>query len=958
MLWALLRLLLWGSCLVCAQTLTPAFQIKLPPINSSLTRFSVAVRNNEPPLLAPDYSDTFRAVSDALMLPLEMHDYHKDDDLFDAVANGSVNAVVSSGSTFLCMAYRFGVTPVASMIGLAAGEPSRYVAGAIIVRSGDTTITDLSSLVGKSIACPGLTQLAWCQSQWLVLHEAGLDLFQIAKAVLYGADALTILSDVASGAVDVGFVAAGQLERLIAAGKLGADQLRILDEVTDNYPYGRSTPLYPGVLVSVSPGVDVRTLAVTETTLLGILGNSSAAQTGLYSSFTTPDDYSEVHNLQAAIGSLYPNGSCLDDHQILDQLTCPPGQFRSLGTCSDAMFTCPPEYTCVCSLCAPYTRSRFGGLTTPQFVAVVVLSLLTLLFSVLAVGFYFFYRVNEIPFESLGVDCLHPVVAGTSSCGRVLRGEYLGLDVCVKRAYRKLGKSPSVFDRDAPAEASTMWTPLNLLAYFGHFYQRRSVWLANKRVSKRHDNLVECLGVSRGPDRNEVLVVNRWMAVGSLYDLLGNFTFYVGTQLTMSILKDVAEGLEFLHGMGCYGKDLDSQHLLLDDNYTCHIGTSARKRACPPRAKLRLAPELLRGGSATAQSDVYSYGCFMYEILFRAEPYEGEDIDTVIACILDTDADAPKRPVMNTKRRSSLVSVLNSPLQNLMLSCWAPDPGQRPTLGAVLHMLRDMAPIGASLADTLLSERHVNQDLLRRLFPVDKVREALQRNETVPIMEHPAVTICFANVVGYTNVYSGLHPRDVVNMLDAMYKGLDSLLQRHNLFKVETVGDIFFCCGNLLNDQPEHVAAITRFALEALSLTTSCHVPNTTAGEPDIGSEQIMLRIGVHTGPVVSTVVGNPQTNPRYCLFGDTVNIASRMESSSEPGKIQCSEHTASLLGVTELWNRVRKRPGRQEIKGKGVMKTHWVLSDNDLTMERLQKRFIDRLHPRSSQASIDILTV
>ncbi|CAK0766665.1 hypothetical protein CVIRNUC_003382 [Coccomyxa viridis] len=952
MLWTFLYTVFWGFLIVCGQPLTPAFQIRLPPINSSLTRFSVAVQSNEPSLLAPDYSETFKAVSDALMLPLDVQAYTNDDDLFAAVANGSVDAIVSSGSTFMCMAYRFGVSPVASLIGLAAGQPSPYVAGAIVVRSSDTTITGLPSLVGKSIACPGLTQLAWCQSQWLVLHEAGLELFQVAGAVLYGADSLTILSDVAAGSIDVGFVAAGQLEELGAAGKLDLNEFRLLNGMTGGYPYGRSTPLYPGFLVSLSPGVDVRVMAIAEATLLGILPDSSAAQAGLYSTFTTPDDYSQVHNLQADIGALYPNGSCLDDKRILDQLTCPTGQLRSSGICSDSRFVCPQEYTCLCSLCVPYTRSRFGELTLPGFLAVVILSAFILLFAALATGFHFFYRINEIPFHSLEIDCDHPHVAGTSSCGRVIRGRYLGLDVCVKRACQKLGRAPSVFDKDTPESAPSSWLLLDAIhRAISHIRQRHQMWRAKKRVVMRHDNLVECLGVSHGPTGNDVLVVNRWMAVGSLYDLLGNITFYVGTQLTMSIMKDVAEGLEFLHGMGCYGKDLDSQHLLLDDNYTCHIGTSARNQSRAPRAKLRLAPEILRGGSATAQSDVYSYGCFMYEILFRAEPYEGEDIDTVIGCILDTDADTPKRPIMSTKRRSSLVSSLNSPLQGLMLSCWAPDPGQRPTLGSVLHMLQEMAPVGTSLADRLLSERNVNQDLLRSLFPIDDVREALQRKERVPILEHPAVTICFANVVGYTNVYSGLHPRDVVAMLDTMYKGLDSLVQRYNLFKVETVGDIFFCCGNLLNDQPDHAAAITQFALEALSLTTSCHMQ-------DIGGEQIMLRIGVHSGPVVSTVVGNPQTNPRYCLFGDTVNIASRMESSSEPGRIQCSDYTAALLGVTELWNRVRKRPGRQEIKGKGAMKTHWVLSDNDLTMERLQKRFIDKLHPRTSQASMDIFTV
>ncbi|GIL52659.1 hypothetical protein Vafri_8480 [Volvox africanus] len=186
---------------------------------------------------------------------------------------------------------------------------------------------------------------------------------------------------------------------------------------------------------------------------------------------------------------------------------------------------------------------------------------------------------------------------------------------------------------------------------------------------------------------------------------------------------------------------------------------------------------------------------------------------------------------------------------------------------------------------------------------------------------HSALTLLFCDIQGFTTMCNSVKPAVVMAFLNDLYTRLDALLDVYGVYKVETIGDCYVAAGGLMkvdeetgavtvrsdDVDPQHAHRTVQFAKALLHAASAVRLPNT--GEP------VRLRVGIHSGPAMSGVVGTRM--PRFCLFGDTINTASRMESTGVPGAIHVSQATRDLV-PWEPW----EPTGGVQAKGKGLMET------------------------------------
>ncbi len=935
------------SCLALCSSFSSGENYTIPPLNSTPRGYRIGIQQAYTPDLTLNsalFNQTFGTyLSATLNESFEAIPLQSDAQIQQAVESNSIDFLFSGPTSYSCINLQYGYSAIAGLINLVQTIPSQVLAGAIVTRADRADITSLEDLIGKRIGCAALTQLTACQSQWIELQKHDLSLFQIASQVLFGNNSQQIVLGVLTGLVDVGFVSPGQVEGYCGANTSCSSQFKFLNPQNDPRISGTfSTSLYPASSFSTSPFVDLQTRSRVMAALLDIKPSDGPAQDGNYYGWTSPYSYSYIAKQQQSVGFIQ-DGICRQVMSLYDAVDCPDGYTKlnavqSTKNCNDGGLECPSSFECVCYPCVENRNEfRAGVLDLGGLIGVVLGASLVLLVLLALVARRTIFRVPNIPFHAIALHTNNEL--GKSGLGRVLRGRYDGSDVIIKRAFPNKGIRKSVFDVGEEASdrqqlhSSSCLTPLRWLILVPHMLwyketsRRRHAKSVHDLTFMRHNNIVNTKGVCYG-NGDEILIVNEFMGQGCLYDLIQNKTFEMDLVLVISMLKDVAAGMQYLHKRNVFGRNLRSHHLLLDNNDRCHIGTSFHKVRSSGRAAIWLAPEVLRGGKVSDKSDIYAFGMFMYELIYKSEPFGDEDIAVILTEVMDTEADEPKRPTVH--RRPSLNIELENPLIDLMLACWAEEPDERPTIDYVNDILTlfKHEPVYRE------AKRQGEQDrkILQRGFP-PYILEALRRGEPIPYREHPSVTVFFSDIVGYTTISSSLRPVNVMEMLNRLYIGFDELVIRYDLYKIETVADAFLAVGNMHKDQEsDHVVRVANFALDALEYAEQVKIQEDK-------EDCLTVRIGLHTGSIVGSVVGSPTSNPRFSLFGDAMNTGSRMESTSQPGRIQMSDVTATLLKDSPLAHRLKRRAGTQFIKGKGEMVTFWLASNKDLQQELRQKR-------------------
>lgn len=937
----------------------------VPPLMAAKQSYKVGIQQAYTPdltLTSSLYNFTFGSyMSEALNTSFSTVPLTSDAEIQELVQNGSLDFIYIGPTTYSCLNLQYGYSAAVSFINYVGSTPSQVLAGAIVTQSSRFDIAKITDLVGKRIGCASLTQVTGCQSQWIELQKKGLNLFQDASQVLFGNNSQQVLQNLITGSIDVGFLGPGQVEGFCANSSDSdcLSKFKFLNSQEDPRINGKfSTALYPGSTVAVSPLVDLELRKNFAKVLLSVRASDEPAMLGRYYGWTSPYTYSFVTKQQELLGFI-EDGVCREVNSLYDIVDCPTGFIKvnseqSAENCNLKGIPCPSAFDCVCYPCIKAENSRqFGKLGVRGLIGLVV-GTSSLLIAICIFGvFITVLRIDEIPFKMIKLD----VEIGKSGLGRVFRGKYDGTEVIVKRAFPKRGFRKSVFDikdecsipslRPSSSRSSLSRLPFSVVRMIwyklvGRRYHAKSVCAL---TDMHHNNIVSTMGVSYG-NGDEILIVNEYMGQGSLYDLIHNKTFDMDVVLVLSLLKDVAAGMSYLHNRSrpVIGRNIRSHHLLLDNNYRCHIGTSFHKPDPGGRAAIWLAPEILRGESISKRSDIYAFGMFMYELIYKSEPFNNEDSSAILAEIMDTEADEPKRPQIN--RRPSLNLELENPLIDLMMACWSEDPMERPTIQIVNDRLTIFKH--EPVYKEAKRQNEQNQKILESNFP-PYILDALRKGEPIPYREHPSVTVFFSDIVGFTTISSSLQPVDVMSMLNRLYRGFDDLVVKHNLYKVETVADAFLAVGNMHIEQTDHVTRVANFALEALEYALGVKIDEDK-------EDCLTVRIGLHTGSIVGSVVGSPTSNPRFSLFGDAMNVGSRMETTSEPGRIQLSEPTASILKDLPLSVRLRRRAGSQFIKGKGYMITYWLASDKDLVQESRQKRLSKSSNTSEDHVSLEML--
>ncbi len=217
------------------------------------------------------------------------------------------------------------------------------------------------------------------------------------------------------------------------------------------------------------------------------------------------------------------------------------------------------------------------------------------------------------------------------------------------------------------------------------------------------------------------------------------------------------------------------------------------------------------------------------------------------------------------------------------------------------------------LAVNLNQERRKSDRLLRNILP-ESVAEELKRQDRVEPLEYPRASVLFTDFVGFTNISEHLTPQELVAELSASFAEFDAISRRYGVEKIKTIGDAYMAVGGIPKTNRTHAVDCVRTALDLCAYLENLRAARATTGLP-----AWQLRVGINTGPLVAGVIGTEKF--AYDVWGDTVNTASRLESSGAPGRINISAET--YHAIREFF--VCEYRGRVKAKNKGEIEMYFV---------------------------------
>ncbi|XP_052688303.1 guanylate cyclase 32E-like isoform X1 [Crassostrea angulata] len=542
---------------------------------------------------------------------------------------------------------------------------------------------------------------------------------------------------------------------------------------------------------------------------------------------------------------------------------------------------------------------------------------------------------------------------------------------------------PQKLDKKSSLRASMVAPPVKVGSYKGTIVSVKILIKKNLDINRSlkkqlyirkemtHDNINRFIGMS--VESPHLYIVTQYCARGSLKDILKNEDLHLDDMFIASLVADLVKGMIFIHEseIGFHG-NLKSSTCLVDSRWVLQIADFGLQQLVnkdnSPKPEnesyydelLWTAPELLRSKNTqpqgTQKGDTYSFAIILYEIHGQDGPWGKTKYSSaeIIHRVTSVAEDVPFRPDVSKLSCEAFI-------KQCITECWHESHEYRPDFKYIRYRLKPMQQglkpnifdnmlaimekyannleaLVAERTEQLSEEKQMTENLLYRMLP-RPIANKLKRGQYVNPESYDCVTMYFSDIVGFTALSAESTPMQVIDMLNELYTCFDSIIAHYDVYKVETIGDAYLVVSGLpIRNGDNHAGEIASMSLKLLSAILSFKIKH----RPD---DTLKLRIGIHSGPVVAGVVGLRM--PRFTLFGDTVNTASRMETNGLPLKIHCSSQFKAILD--KLGGYTLSERGYVSMKGKGDQFTYFLESED----ESYRKRRLDSLSRIQREYSI-----
>ncbi len=775
------------------------------------------------------YDLTAEYLSNSTGLTVEVVPVVDDLELAVAAGNGSLQMLQTGSGLYTCVEAEHGFVPFLNTVEPHAGRNVTDVAGIIFARADDRTVNSVADIRGRVVATGPFLYLSTFQSQWSYLLDQGIDFFSEASAVLISTNPSTAVVDVASGKYPIGWTRAGLPEDLQAAGSLQQGLLKILDvKNLSGFPYATTTQRFPGNKISVSPNMSTNVQRMLMTAFLDI--PPSVASVGQYTNYIPSLPTTETLNMQNNIGLLqFPLKRCSSLTNAYTAVTCPVGFEKSseasvMENCRTQGIDCPTGYTCYCRPCIRVMHStKIGRFTKTGFI--VCLTIVFALFFVILVLTAFFLRLFSSKLIRLA-DFVSDSTCGLSGLGPVYSGRYKGQSVVCKTVY------------EPPQRRFRITSIIQNMVILR--YMASAVIL---RMPKNESNICDVIGC--GLDKNKVVVIMSLYTMGNLSDLLYNPTADIPLSLTLRYVETLLQIVQRFHRLtpAKYGQIYDTGDFLISHEHGLVYspgGFFFFDQDEHKRSSVK-APEIVLGGQVSEQSDMWTAGLLLYEILHRRPAFDDLEIDDITASM--------QKGVVRIPIIQQLYDV--DALYDIVRSCLQKEPMQRPALADCLSQVRQIASI---IPD-------VPADIPPHLI------SAMQGDKVVTTDVYKKVSLICCET-------------DDFSVFDLLNEVADS----KQLCVIPTAEHYknYFVAAETLTDEhsPQHTPPVYKI----LSFLR------------EVCSKHDLLSFGLHCGDLRGTIIGE-----RYCFVGPTMSALRELQNVARSGEILCSEHALCTKGISNV---------------------------------------------------------